>query len=77
MLLNAIELARKAVVEFNEGAMEQLGIINKLDPAYKTQLAIIEKTTKGLGAYMSIAQKLAYVQDQMAKTIWEYRSIRG
>lgn len=62
-----IELARKAVVEFNEGAMEQLGIINKLDPAYKTQLAIIEKTTKGLGAYMSIAQKVAYVQDQMAK----------
>lgn len=62
-----IELARKAVVEFNEGAMEQLGIINKLDPAYKTQLAIIEKTTKGLGAYMSIAQKVAYVQDQMAR----------
>jgi hypothetical protein len=62
-----IELARKAVVEFNEGAMEQLGIINKLDPAYKTQLAVIERTTKGLGAYMSIAQKVAYVQDQMAK----------
>lgn len=62
-----IELARRAVVEFNEGAMEQLGIINKLDPAYQTQLAIIQKTTKGLGAYMSIAQKVAYVQDQMAK----------
>lgn len=62
-----INLARKAVVEFNEGAMEQLGIINKLDPAYKTQMAIIEKSTKGLGQYLTIQSKLNYVLDQARK----------
>ena len=62
-----IDLARKAVVEFNEGAMEQLGIINKLDPAYKTQMAIIEKSTKGLGQYLSVQTKLSYVLDQARK----------
>ena len=41
-----VERARRAVVEFNEGAMEQLGILNKLDPQYRTQLAMIEKSTK-------------------------------
>jgi hypothetical protein len=62
-----IDRARKAVVEFNEGAMEQLGIINKLDPSYRTQMAIIEKSTKGLGQYLSIQTKLAYVIEQMRK----------
>jgi hypothetical protein len=62
-----VERARRAVVEFNEGAMEQLGILNKLDPTYRTQLAMIEKSTKGLGQYLTIQYKLNYVLEQARK----------
>lgn len=60
-----IELARKAIVEFDEQAMVDLGILNKRDASYQTFLKVVDKSSKGLNAFARINMQNAYIQDRM------------
>jgi hypothetical protein len=62
-----INLVRRASVELDESALKELGIVQKRDGAYQTYLAILNKSTKGLGQYAKIQFQVNYALAEMSK----------